>query len=104
MIVPNADASAAGAVLCNGCLTLVDAEWEPLVRLGEFAFHRRCAPVCTVCGSPLATVRAGTAADFYVLDAAVEFVSARGYQVQLKVCCCDACYTQALHDDPSGMG
>src|SRR5512133_2990882 len=89
-----------GTVVCNGCLALIDLEWEPQVKVGEYAFHRRCAPVCTVCAGSLDHDMRGVVRDFYILDSDVEFVAARGYQVKLKVCCCPDCYSQALHDDP----
>ena len=90
-------------VVCNGCLVLLDPAWEPVVRVGDFAFHQQCQPVCCVCGGPLAHGVNGAARDFYVLKSHVEFMSARGYQVKLVVCCCDECYDRALHDDPAAL-
>ncbi|MBI3969931.1 MAG: hypothetical protein HY332_01470 [Chloroflexi bacterium] len=90
-------------VVCNGCLILIDPGWEPVTRIGEFSFHRHCAPICSVCGGSLARVANGHAAECIVLDSQVEFMSARGYQVRLKACCCRECYESALHDDPPAL-
>ena len=103
MVQTNASAPATGPVVCNSCLVLIDPAWEPLVRLGEFNFHRRCLTVCEVCGGPLDGLARGTGAEFYILDSRVEFISSRGYQVQLEVCCCAACYHRAIHDEPCAL-
>lgn len=94
---------AAVPVVCNGCLVLIDPAWEPMIRIGEFAFHQKCTPRCHECGGPLAYLPGSDATEFYVLDSRVEFIPASGYQVQLTVCCCPECYAQALRDDPSAL-
>ena len=94
---------ATGTAVCNACVGLIDSEWETLVHVGEFSFHAKCAPVCTICGGSLDHDSRGIARDFYVLESSVQFVQARGYHVRLSVCCCEDCYHQAVHDDPPAL-
>jgi hypothetical protein len=93
----------AETIICNGCLELVDVAWEPVVPVGEFAFHQRCAPVCCVCGKQLERPLGNGTTDCVVLESEVRFVPPRGYQVRLKVCCCSECYELALHDEPAAL-
>ncbi len=95
---------APAVALCNGCLTLIDAEWEPTVRIDQYSFHERCAPRCYLCGGALERNEAGVATTCVVVRSEVEFVRTRGYQVKLTVCCCSDCFERAMHQpDPSAL-
>ena len=95
---------APAVALCNGCLTLIDAEWEPVVRIDQYSFHERCAPRCYLCGGALERDEAGVATTCVVVRSQVEFVRTRGYQVKLTVCCCSDCFERsAQQQDPSAL-
>ncbi|HEU5315755.1 MAG TPA: hypothetical protein VFX49_06560 [Chloroflexota bacterium] len=89
--------------LCNGCLKLIDGEWEPTVRIDQYVFHEGCAPRCHLCGGALERSEAGVVTSCVVVDSEVEFVAHRGYQVRLTVVCCSDCDDKALRSGPNAL-